>query len=191
MRSEEFAALLNKLRACAEAQAWAKGKSLSEAWATCERGDWMLWLAGRMAGKDGWPTRQQVVLAACACARTALDFVPKGELRPLRAIETAERWARGEASLQEVRADADAAYAYAYAYDAAYAAAYAAYAAAYATAAAAADAAYAAHAAASHAADAAYDAAYAARSKTLAECADIVRRELKFAALEEPCVAPK
>jgi hypothetical protein len=128
-----------------------------------------------MVGKEGWPTREKVVLAACACAELALKYVPAGEERPKQAIETARKWARGEATLQEVNAANAAAYA-----DAAYAAASAAYAAANA-----AYAAYAAYAAASAASDAAYaaasdaDAAYAARKKTLGQCADIARKMLK------------
>ena len=62
------------------------------------------------------------MLAACACAETALKYVKPGEDRPHKAIETARAWARGEASIDDVRKAA-------YAADAAYAA-YAAYAAA-------------------------------------------------------------
>src|SRR5690242_11317253 len=102
MNASEFSKLLTRLRACTEAREWAEGKSIAETWQQCERGDWLLWLCGNMANKEGWPTRQQVVLAACACARTALRFVKEGEERPLRAIETAEKWARGEATFQEV-----------------------------------------------------------------------------------------
>jgi hypothetical protein len=34
-------------------------------------------------------------------------YVPEGELRPLRAIEAAEAWCRGEATTEEVRNAAD------------------------------------------------------------------------------------
>lgn len=152
--------MLVALRACVAARAWAKGKTLDEAWATCPRGDWMLWLAGR-AGVE----RKTVVLAACACARLALKHVPEGEARPLAAIETAEKWARGEegVTMEDVRKARRAA---AYAADAAYADAAAA-------------AAYAADAtaAAAYAADAAAaaDAGAAARKETLAKCAALVR----------------
>ena len=118
----------------------------------------MLWLLG------GWcvtlSDRKLLVLAACACARLALPHVLAGELRPLHAIETAEHWARDEngVTLEDVRKARNAANA---TYDAAYAAAHAAHA-------------YAADAHAAYAANAA-DAA-AARSKTLAQCADIVRQ---------------
>jgi hypothetical protein len=164
---------LARLDACHDAVAWARDfDSLDAAWAACERGDWMLWLAGKTSGEPMSEQRKRVVLAACACARLALPHVRAGEERPLRAIELAERWARGEAdvSRQEMRAADAADAAYAAAAYAAYAAcgaaaAYAAYAAAYA-----ADAAY-AYGAAADAADAAY-----ARKKILRECADLVRR---------------
>ena len=179
MNASQFTQLLRKLGACSDARDWAKGKDLHEVWITCERADWLLWLAGRMAGEPGWPTRQQIVLAACACAETALKFVKPGEDRPRQAIETARAWARGEANIEDVRlARADAAYAAAAAadadaVDAAYAADSAA-AAADAAAAAADDAADAAYAAAA-AADAA---AAAARAKARAECLALIRREL-------------
>ena len=95
---------LIKMGACEDAVAWVGERDIAAAWAECERADWMLWLAGRVVA------REPVVLAACACARTALQYVPAGEDRPQLAIETAEAWARGEATIAEVRsADAAAA----------------------------------------------------------------------------------
>src|SRR3990167_9834634 len=111
---------LTALRACAEAITWAKGyDSLDAAWHACERADWMLWLAGHCAGDVDSASRQRVVLAACACARTALKHTK--DPRPLKAIETAEAWARGEAgvTLDDVRNARVAAAAAAYAADAA------------------------------------------------------------------------
>ena len=133
MNAEQFENLLHELDACSLAVEWAHGKTLHVVWNTCNRGDWLLWLAGKMADKKGWPTRKQLVLAACACAEQALKYVPKSEERPKKAIQIARAWARGKATIEEVRNAADAAYA-AYAADAAYAAyaasaAYAAYAA--------------------------------------------------------------
>jgi len=162
----EIVASVRKMGACPEAVAWlAEQKNPAQAWRGCERGDWMLWLVGKLAGPVGDPRRKKLVLAACGCARLSLKYVKAGEERPRIAIETAERWAKGKATIEEVRA---AAYAAA---DAAYAA-YAAYAAA--------DAAYAAYAAAYAADVAAYAAdaaAYAAeRAKALKQCASIVRK---------------
>ena len=191
MKAKEFSELLISLRACEEARAWAKGKTLAAVWKTCNRGDWMLWLCGKMVDKPNWPTRQEVVLAACACAKPALKYVKAGEDRPRIALETARKWARGEATIQKVR---DAAAADAAAYSAYYsaAAAYAAYysaaaaAAAYYSAAAAAPAhaaaaaAYSAAAADAYAADAAaHDAYAAAKKKSQLESADICRKMLK------------
>ena len=180
MNAKKFAALLVELNACPEAREWASGKSLAVVWKTCKRGDWLLWLCGKMADKPNWPTREEVVLAACDCAELSLKYVPEGEERPRKCIETTRAWASGNATLDEVRTmRRSAAYA-----SATYAAAYAAYAAAaYAAAAYDADAAaaYAADAAA-YAADAAADAADAAdaaRTKTLAKCAVLVHKRLK------------
>ena len=167
MNAKQFAALLVELNACSEAQEWAGGKSLAVVWKTCKRGDWLLWLCGKMADKPDWPTRKEVVLAACDCAELALKYVPEGEERPRKCLETVRAWAAGNATIHEVRTARAAAYAYAYA-------AYA-------------DAAAAAHAAAAYAATyaaaayaAAYDASAAARTKTLAKCATIVRKRLKI-----------
>lgn len=175
MEAKQFQKLLHSLHACSEVRAWAEGKSLREVWQTCERADWLLWLCGKMAGKSGWPSRKEVVLAACACAELALKYVLKGEDRPRRCIEIVRSWANGKVTLDEVREARHAAYA-------AYAAAIvrcgsAAYAAAYAAAAHAADAAAYAAAYAADASYAAADAAYA-RRKTLKKMADIVRAAL-------------
>jgi hypothetical protein len=115
----------------------------------------MLWLAAR-AGVD----RKVIVLIACECARLALPHLKAGEDRPRAAIETAERWARGEVgvTLDDVRK----------------AAAYSA--AAYSAAAAAAAAA--AYSAAAAAAAACSSAASGARAATLRLCADIVRKHV-------------
>jgi hypothetical protein len=120
---------LVEMDACEEAVWWARGyASPQAAWAACERGDWMLWLAGRLAGEPHSAARKRLVLAACACVRLALEYVPRGEARPRTAVETAERWARDEGgvTLQDVRAAAAAAYAAAAAAAAAYASASAA-----------------------------------------------------------------
>jgi hypothetical protein len=172
--------LLKKHGACHDALTWAAGRTVSEdSWLACDRGDWLIWIAARL-GVD----RRLVVLAACDCARLALPRIPDGEHRPRLAIEAAERWARGEATIEEVRAAASAADAYAtyatYAACATYAAS-AASAVAYAASAADAYATYAASAT-SYAAYAAYA---AARTATLRTCADLVRTRIPWAVVEE------
>ncbi len=186
---------LKKLGTCGEALEWCEAgnyPTLDEAWQACERGDWMLWLAGKQAGEAGSEKRKRLVLAACECARLSLSYVSASEERPLTAIETAERWANGDGTitLATVRHASHAAHAANDAPHAAHAAADTAYAgtahvstdAANAAAYTAAYAGYAAYAAA-YSGDAAsysgYDAAYgaaAARTNILKQCADIVRK---------------
>ena len=54
---------LAAIGACPEAVKWVGRKGLKRAWTTCERADWMLWYAARVAD------RKLVVRAACACAK--------------------------------------------------------------------------------------------------------------------------
>lgn len=86
--------------ACESAPEWVGARTLNEAWTECLRGDWLLWYAGRARARVD---RRLLVLAACACARTALQCVPAGEDRPRLAIDTAEAWCRGEATIKEAR----------------------------------------------------------------------------------------
>lgn len=172
-------------------------RSPEDSYAACERGDWLIWLAAR-AGVD----RRLVTLATCDCARTGLVHIPEGEDRPRRAIDVAEAWARGKATLDEVRrveVDAYAAYdtfaraacADAHIRIAGVTAAYAAYAAAYsatayvpATIAAAAAAARATVIAAAVDAADAYDDADA-DTRALAEIARLVRARIPWDAVAE------
>ena len=127
MSNEHWLEKLKKLGACEEAVDWAsQAPSLGAAWDSCERADWLLWLAARTS------RRELVVAAACACARTVLHLVPEGEERPRLVIETAEAWTRGEATIDEVREATNRAHYVAHYssrehYDAAYYAAVAAY----------------------------------------------------------------
>ena len=182
---------LRDINTCSEAVIWAeKFDSDQIAWNKCERADWMLWIAGKLCGERGSKNHRKVVLAACACARTALKFVPAKEKSPLKAILLTESYGRGaDISREDLRAAADAADAAAHAAyaaaravaaaDAADAAAHAAYAAA--DAADAADAVYAARAAyaAAYAADAA---AYAADARA-ADAAERMKSLKKMAAI--------
>ena len=94
--SSTFIRDLKHLQACSEAVGWASQyDSLDDAWAACERGDWMLWLVGYAAKSEC--DRKKLTLAACECARHTLPHVLEDEERPLRAIEMAEAWARGKA----------------------------------------------------------------------------------------------
>jgi hypothetical protein len=170
---------LESMGACDPALTWLREldpeMSVQQAWEQCERGDWMLWLLGLLSGPPESDARRKLALCACAIARTALVHVPEGELRPLWRIETTERWARGEAAVDDEANAAWAAVAEA-AYDSSYAACYAADAA---SCAASTSDAIDATAAASDAFYASTYASYAsttARAKALSIHADIVRQ---------------
>ena len=99
--------LLRSKRACTEAIDWTAARhkmTPARMWATCPRGDWMLWIAGRVD-----IDRRLLVRAACDCARLSLKYVKKGEKRPLVAIQTAEKWCQGKATIKSVRSASDAA----------------------------------------------------------------------------------
>jgi len=114
--------LLSKLGACKEAVDWCNSKELAEAWETCERPDWMLWLCGNMCGKEGWPTKQEIVFVACLIAEDVLPIYENkypNDRRVRNCIEVTRKWAKSEATMEEVknaRCTASAA-AYAYAAD--------------------------------------------------------------------------
>jgi len=154
--SQHFSERLARLGACSAAVEYARGfRSLSAAWAACERADWMLWLAGKLSGEPGSKSRKKVVAAAVDCAATARQST-SGDVRRVfdTCQRTTQRYLGGRATLEEVLAAAAAANAAAYdAYAAAYAAANAA--------------AYAAYAAADEA---------AAKAAALKRVSDIVRR---------------
>ena len=194
---------LKKLGACENAVIWAsEQQNLEKAWQNCERGDWMLWLAGKTAGPSGDTRRKKLVLAAVECAQLSINYVRAGEKRPAKALRIARDWAiGGKSTLEDVKsaaasaaeayvAAADdaasvAAAAYAYAAAAASVASASASAAAYVAAASASSAAASAAAAYVAAADdpasvaasaSASASAASARKKTLKQCSDIVRK---------------
>jgi hypothetical protein len=157
--------ILNDLGACDAAVEFSKDKTLQEAWETCPRGDWMLWLFRRAPNFD----KRASTLAKGHCANTVRHLMT--DLRSTAAVDAAIAYGNREIDDQQLKD----AYAAAYAAAAATADAAAAYAAAAAAADAAADAAAAATAAAT--ADAAA-AATAARTKNQKETADICRKYL-------------
>ena len=108
--------LLDKLGACAEAQAFAHTvPDLETAWNTVDRSDWMFWLLRRLKYDDAKVYR----LYACWCVRNTplADGRKVWDLltdpRSRAAVEVAERYAVGEATLAELN-EARSAAAYAY-----------------------------------------------------------------------------
>jgi hypothetical protein len=141
---------------CEEAAEWAQGKTIPEIWATCDRGDWLLWWC-----QERKLELRKLTAAKAACAEFARPYMK--DKRSIAALDMAHAYGRGECSAEDLAASASAAYAYAAS-------------AAYAYAASAAYAAYASAAYAAYAASAAYADAVSKKSEILQKCADEVRR---------------
>ncbi|MHC4397608.1 MAG: hypothetical protein ACYS1A_18345, partial [Planctomycetota bacterium] len=92
--------IIDKLEAfipCDDAVAWAsKQPNKQAAWNACERGDWMLWLLGKLSGKPESEKRKRLVLITCDCASLALKYSGKNRAVCLKAIRTGRAWAKGK-----------------------------------------------------------------------------------------------
>ena len=85
---------LKAIGACEEAVEWAADQpDFPTAWQACERADWLLWLAGKMADRPGWPERKAVNLAGIACGRLSLEHAGKWRKELEEVFDVAERCA--------------------------------------------------------------------------------------------------
>jgi hypothetical protein len=75
-------------------------ETFNEAWAKCDKGDWMLFIAARASNAE--ENHKRIVTAACRCARMVLQYIPDNDRRPLIAVETIEKWLKDEATTFEV-----------------------------------------------------------------------------------------
>lgn len=75
--------------------------AIARMWSSSTNGEALLSLANHASERKG------ITAAACACARLVLPIVSDGELRPARALDTAEAWCDGKATLEAVRAAAN------------------------------------------------------------------------------------
>jgi len=98
-----FKELLIELNACKDAREWAGDKSWEECYATCHRGDWLLWLFKRTNPDD----LKLLTLAKGHCANTVRHLM-KDE-RSIKAVDAAIAFGEGKISRDEL----DAAVAYA------------------------------------------------------------------------------
>jgi len=110
--------LLRKLHACPDAIEFLReAGNPQEAWRTCERGDWMVWLIAELIGlkntiniiKVDIIELKKLVRVLCRGVRISLPFLPAEETAALTTIEIVEAWTRGEASLEQVKDAANAA----------------------------------------------------------------------------------
>jgi hypothetical protein len=113
MEAQEVSALLEKLHpglatpseGCdlCDLKRWVGGgRSLVEIWEQCPRADWLIWLCGKMAGNDGWPTRLLIALAVCAVANAVQMDTPTSEESPRELMEISKKWEMGQATVQQL-----------------------------------------------------------------------------------------
>lgn len=96
------AATLASWGACAEGAKYAQRVGWQKSWASCTRGDWMVWLLGRLH-VHGHLSRRDLVRAACASARTALEHAGKYREEIATHLSVVEAWAEGKATIEAVR----------------------------------------------------------------------------------------
>jgi len=95
-----------KYGACSEGLEWAKPyRTLRRAWAACKNPNWMLWGLWAMGVVDD----RQHRLFAVWCDRRVQHLMT--DQRSIAAVEVAERFARGEATQEELAAARDAVWA--------------------------------------------------------------------------------
>ena len=131
IKSNHWSELLRQMDAF-NCCSYARSISYKEFWDNSPRGDWLL----LFAANEGSTPYKLIVNAAYQCAKLSFSYVKPGDVRPLQAIETTERWLEGKATIEEVKLAAAAAAYYAanathytyYASASSYATHYAAYA---------------------------------------------------------------
>ena len=87
---------LRKHDACSEAVEWAEQyATLAEAFDACEELDWLIWAVERIGGQD-----KALRLFACDCVRDVWHLLT--DERSRKAVEVAEAFAVGDASVEEL-----------------------------------------------------------------------------------------
>ena len=104
-----FADDLRAMGACSAAVEWVGDRTLEQAWAECERADWMLWLYRRRK-----PDKRICVTLAIAFAERVAHLTTAPEAKA--AVDAARGWLAGTTTEAECRKAADAAAANAAAY---------------------------------------------------------------------------
>ena len=109
---EHWTDKIASLHPCGEALRWLRTQpDAATAWATCQRGDWMLWIAGKLSGEVGFASRLKLVGAAADCAATALPLYESnhpGDSRVRDCIDACRGHAAGTVTIDELRSDAAA-----------------------------------------------------------------------------------
>ena len=95
MNSLDFNAWLIENKACHPAINWALGKTSSQAWEECRRGDWLLWLADKQNHEI-----RSLMLAKARCAKLVIHLM--NDQRSINAVNVAEKFGLGTANEKEL-----------------------------------------------------------------------------------------
>ena len=102
--------ILERLGACADAREWVGDRTLDQAWAECERPDWMLWLHARSASADaGAYSALAKKWAAAAAEAWAAAWAAGASAEAWAAACAAAAWAWAAAAAAGASAEAWAA----------------------------------------------------------------------------------
>lgn len=95
--------------ACTPVRRYVGGKTFEQAWNDSKRADWMMWLCGRMAGCDGWPSVPALVDLTSHILKNSLEM-DESMQHPsiLRTLIATSRWCYGQATQQDVLKAKDA-----------------------------------------------------------------------------------
>ncbi len=95
----EFADFLEHHRACAKPRPWAEQcDTLEEAWKTCPSPEPLIWALR----KAGFQELRPLMVWACWCVRQVAHFLT--EQQSMQALEVADRFAEGNATIEELTA---------------------------------------------------------------------------------------
>jgi hypothetical protein len=96
---------LEDLGACDEAVEWVGARDAIEAWNDCPRGDWLLWILGKLEAD-----RKRLVLCAHECIEAAVLGIAHECVH--RCLILAKRWAVGDCSDEELHVAEEAVHSY-------------------------------------------------------------------------------
>ena len=91
-----FQEYLSNIDACSPARQWVGDRTFEQAWRECERADWMCWIIQ----KSGQFDRKTVVMLAATMANTVRHLMM--DQRSIDAVDTALRYAHGEATEEDL-----------------------------------------------------------------------------------------
>lgn len=96
---------LRENEACDQSIIWVEEnnvQSLQEAWTSCERGDWLLWLAAELN-----VDKRKLAMCGALCAHTVIQYMKDPRSRD--AVRIVFLWGRGKATDEQLMAARDAA----------------------------------------------------------------------------------